>query len=254
MRKKTITAACCVIGDEILSGKTQDANSHYLAKTLFDLGIELKCIQVIGDNKQDIINSVRELSSTYDIVFTSGGIGPTHDDITYESIASAYGLQLKTDKDTLEFFKRQAEKRNMKWTKSHVRMATFPYPAELLREKKGIPFPVVVVNKNIHVLPGVPMLFKILLDSLKPRLAVISGSRFYRCEIATRKTEVSIAEVLADIQARSDDAKIGSYPFGKNQDGIQVVITVSGKEQSKVDNITREIMEKTEGWLYNSVL
>ncbi|ORE09452.1 Molybdopterin binding protein [Rhizopus microsporus var. microsporus] len=254
MSKKTITAACCVIGDEILSGKTQDANSHYLAKTLFDLGIELRCIQVIGDNKQDIINSVRELSSTYNIVFTSGGIGPTHDDITYESIASAYGLQLNTDKDTLEFFKRQAEKRNMKWTKSHVRMATFPYPAELLREKKGIPFPIVVVNKNIHILPGVPMLFKILLDSLKPRLAVMSGSRFYRCEIATRKTEVSIAEVLADIQARSDDAKIGSYPFGKNQDGIQVVITVSGKEQSKVDKVTREIMEKTEGWLYNSVL
>ncbi|KAG1146918.1 hypothetical protein G6F37_000859 [Rhizopus arrhizus] len=252
---EAITAACCIIGDEILSGKTQDTNSHYLAKTLFSLGIELKCVQIIGDNREDIIKSVRKLSSTYDIVFTSGGIGPTHDDITYEAIAAAYGLELKLDRETYEYFKKQLEKGKLKMTKNHARMATFPYPAQLLKEKKDIPVPIVVVNENIHILPGVPVLFKILLNSLQTRLALMSGSKFYRNEIATKQTEVMIADILTEIQSLAiNEVKIGSYPLWKDKDGIQVIISVSGKDQLKVDKVSQEIMTKTNGWLYSSLL
>ncbi|KAG1459298.1 hypothetical protein G6F46_005518 [Rhizopus delemar] len=251
----TITAACCIIGDEILSGKTQDTNSHYLAKILFSLGIELKCVQIIGDNREDITKSVRKLSSTYDIVFTSGGIGPTHDDITYEAIAAAYDLELKLDGETYEYFEKQLEKGKLKMTKNHARMATFPYPARLLKEKRDIPIPIVVVNENIYILPGVPVLFKVLLNSLQTRLALMSGSKFYRNEIATKQTEVMIADILTEIQSQAmNEVKIGSYPLWKDKDGIQVIISVSGKDQLKVDKVSQEIMTKTNGWLYSSLL
>ncbi|RCI04785.1 hypothetical protein CU098_012871 [Rhizopus stolonifer] len=219
---KRVTAACCVIGDEILSGKTQDTNSFYLARILFSLGIELKCIQVVGDNREDIIKSVRELSSMYDLVFTSGGIGPTHDDITFEAIAAAYDLELKVDEDTYRYFEKQLEKRKLKITKNHIRMTQFPYPAQLLRERKEIQIPIVVVNKNIHILPGVPALFKILLDSLQKRLSSMSDSKFYRNEIATKQDETAIADILADIQSKATEVKIGSYPLWKDKNGIQV--------------------------------
>ncbi|KAI9259930.1 MoaB/Mog domain-containing protein [Sporodiniella umbellata] len=263
--EKVSTAACCIIGDEILSGKTQDSNSFYLgncfsitpfccgAKVLFSLGIELKCIQVVGDNKEDIMKSVKELSSMYDIVFTSGGIGPTHDDITYEAIANLYDLQLKIDNDAYQYFESYLEKRNLKMTEAHIRMARFPYPALLFRERKATKIPIVIVNKNVYILPGVPALFKFLLDSLQNRLSLMSHTKFYRNEIATKKKETDIAKILSDIQSTEGDIKIGSYPVWKDKDGIRVVLSVLGKDQASVDRVSQKIVEQTNGWLYSSL-
>ncbi|GAA5817794.1 hypothetical protein MFLAVUS_011350 [Mucor flavus] len=250
---KTITAACCIVGDEILSGKTKDTNSHYLATLLFDLGIELKTIQVVADEVEAIKKSVKELSSQHDLVFTSGGIGPTHDDITYESIASAFGLDMKVDDSTYNYIETQIKKRGKVMTKHHARMATFPSPAILLRERKDIQIPIVMVNQNVYILPGIPSLFKILLDSLQFKLQSLSGSRFYRTEIATSQSEVVIADTLSKAQSNADlfGIKIGSYPFwGKNVDNIRVVVNVSGKDQLKVNQITETITAEIKGWPY----
>lgn len=251
MTNKAITAACCVIGDEILSGKTKDSNSHYLATTLFNIGIELKTIQVVPDHVDDITKSVQELSRKFDLVFTSGGIGPTHDDITYASVASAFGLEMKRDDATYNYIKKQMEKRNQKVTEYHARMATFPSPAQLLKERKDLPIPIVCVNNNVYILPGIPSLFKVLLDSLVPRLEKLSGSKFYRHEIATKQPETTIAHTLTEIQKQADEhgIKIGSYPvWGKHSEGIRVVVTISGKDETQVNKYSQQVIKSIEGW------
>ncbi|KAI8646638.1 MoaB/Mog domain-containing protein [Parasitella parasitica] len=242
------TAACCIIGDEILSGKTKDTNSHFLATMLFSLGIELKAIQVVGDEANGIIKSVRELSSLYDIVFTSGGIGPTHDDITYMSIATAYQLDMKIDQETYDYIKTQVTKRNPDtvMTKFHTRMATFPYPATLLREAPDIKIPIVLVHGNIYILPGIPSLFQLLLNSLRPRLQAMSQTvPFYRREIATASPEVSIAAILSDLHTQH--VKIGSYPVWNN-DKVKVIVTVSGQDVSKVNETADRLAKAINGW------
>ncbi|KAK4519659.1 uncharacterized protein ATC70_009896 [Mucor velutinosus] len=247
-----VTAACCIIGDEILSGKTKDTNSHYLATMLFGLGIELKTIQVVGDETHDIVRSVRDLSSQYDIVFTSGGIGPTHDDITYESIAAAFRLDMKVDQETYDYIQKQLTKRNPNtvMTKFHARMATFPHPATLLRELPNIKVPIVVVHDNVYILPGIPSLFKLLLNSLKPKLQAMSQSTgFHRREIATALPEVSIASILSDLHTQ--DVKIGSYPMWNN-DKIKVIVTVSGQDESKVNATADKLTDAIHGWPYTS--
>lgn len=180
--------------------------------------------------------------------------GPTHDDITYESIASAFGLGMKVDANTYRYLEKQISKKGHVMTKHHARMATFPYPALLLLEKKDIGLPIVVVNQNIYILPGIPSLFKMLLDSLQPRLERLSGSRFYRNEIATAESEVAIADILTTAQVKADiyGIKVGSYPlWGKNIDNIRVVVNVSGKNQLKVDEISKDITIDIKGWSYN---
>ncbi|KAI8331102.1 MoaB/Mog domain-containing protein [Blakeslea trispora] len=237
------TAACCIIGDEILSGKVQDTNSHYLATTLFQSGIDLKTIQVVADDQHAIAQSVKELASAYDIVFTSGGIGPTHDDITYASIAHAFGLELRTDQDTYDYIKLQTEKRGQKITKYHSAMATFPYPAQLLRVAK---IPVVVV-KNVYILPGIPRLFELLVDLLKPSLK--STTQFYRYQIATDKPETMVAGILSRFQKEKADhfgIKIGSYPVW----GQHLIITVSGQDKERVLSIRQALMEAIGGWIH----
>ncbi|GAN08889.1 molybdopterin binding domain protein [Mucor ambiguus] len=219
---------------------------------LFGLGIELKTIQVVGDETHDIITSVRELSAQYDIVFTSGGIGPTHDDITYESIAAAFQLDMKIDQETYDYIQKQLAKRNPNtvMTKFHARMATFPHPAILLRELPNIKIPIVVVHDNIYILPGIPSLFQLLLNSLKPKLQAMSQSAcFYRREIATASPEVSIASILSDFHTQH--VKIGSYPMWNN-DKIKVIVTVSGQDLSRVNAIADKLTDAIHGWPYIS--
>ncbi|KAI8073528.1 MoaB/Mog domain-containing protein [Gilbertella persicaria] len=228
-------SACCIIGDEILSGKTQDTNSHYLAKTLFDIGIELKTIHVVGDTVEAITKSVKELSCTHDYVFTSGGIGPTHDDITYAAIASAFNLELRLDQPTLDYIQSQLIKRNQPLSPHHARMATFPFPATLLRETK---IPVVIVQDNVYILPGIPRLFQFLVDTLRPKLT--TGRSFYRYQITTSQPEVMIADTLTQFQTKHPDVKIGSYPVWPDQ---HVLITVTSHDKSTTEHIGQALTQ-----------
>ncbi|KAI9495795.1 MoaB/Mog domain-containing protein [Zychaea mexicana] len=250
----SLTAASLIIGDEILNGKTQDTNSHYLAQFLFKLGIELKRVEVVSDDMDAIADSIRRLSNDHDIVFTSGGIGVTHDDISYAAIAKAYQLELKLDNDTYERVQAMLNKRKITQREGYERLATFPHPAQLLRPQQSFLIPVVIVNDNVYILPGIPRLFQLLLESLKPHLQQLSLKKngkhiigFSRTDIATQKSEGAIASTLSAIQARYRDIKIGSYPLMGDKD-VSVVVSVVGKNNNAVESIAQEIATKIDGW------
>lgn len=210
------TAAMCVIGDEILSGKTQDTNTNTLAKLLFDHGIELRRVEIVPDAEKDIINSVRYLSATYDLVFTSGGIGPTHDDITYESIANAFDSPLEYHQPTLDRMEKilAATDPSQKITEPRKRMALIPKNAQVVFTSPDLWVPLAIVNNNVHILPGVPFIFDRMLRDYIPTLrARWGGSPFHRVQVVTERKESDIADALRQAQVEvGGNVKIGSYP------------------------------------------
>ncbi|KAK4705825.1 hypothetical protein P7C70_g372, partial [Phenoliferia sp. Uapishka_3] len=155
-------AAILIIGDEVLNGKTKDSNSNFAAKLFFDCGVELKRIEVIADDEEEIIEAVLRMSKKYDIVITSGGIGPTHDDITYDSIAAAYKVDKQYDDETIRRMTALSKKRynlgeqTEEQKTARLRMALFPVGAEVLFVKEELWVPVVRVAGKICILPGVP--------------------------------------------------------------------------------------------------
>ncbi|KAI8098805.1 MoaB/Mog domain-containing protein [Halteromyces radiatus] len=256
----SFTAACCIIGDEILNGKTRESNAYFLSRYLFDMGISLKRVEVIADDYDAIAETVTRLSSQHDVVFTSGGIGPTHDDISYDAIAKAYSLPLQLDNTTCEMMKEMSKDRYPDWTltEARKRMALFPYPSKILRVDPTLWVPVVVVNDNIHILPGIPRLFEGLIKSLRPYLEdamakkQITG-KYYRMEIATKMTEGKIASCLSATQALVDEKhiKIGSYPkWSSGPDGERVVVSIVGKDEIAVKETAQSIASVIEGWEY----
>ncbi|KAI8138140.1 MoaB/Mog domain-containing protein [Fennellomyces sp. T-0311] len=266
--KQPVSAACCIIGDEILNGKTRDSNAYFLARYLFDCGIDLKRVEVVGDDYEAIAQTVTRLSSQHDLVFTSGGIapivGPTHDDISYEAIARAYSLPLKLDDETCTAMQKVMSKRFPRWelTDARKRMATFPSPAKILRTNPDeLWVPVVVVNDNIHILPGIPRLFERLMTLLKPTFEQMAaergaGGRYYRVQVATKLGEGDIATLLSNIQDRVADQhiKIGSYPkWGVGEDGVRVMVSVVGRDEDAIKDIGDEIARGIEGWVHESV-
>lgn len=223
---------------------------------MFDLGIDLKRIETIADDYEAIEETIKRLSSQHDIVFTTGGIGPTHDDITYAAIAKAYNLPLKLDQETCVRMEQASKKRFPNWslTEDRKRMALFPEPSEKLRNHNELWVPVVVVNKNIHVLPGIPRLFESLMESLRPHFESLVGhpSKYHRVQVATKFPEGQIAAFLSNLQdqCKEKQIKIGSYPnWGKGRDGARVVVSVVGKNQADVDAIGEQLVQGIDGWL-----
>ncbi|KAG2197955.1 hypothetical protein INT47_002982 [Mucor saturninus] len=253
-QKRDFSAACCIIGDEILNGKTRDSNAYFLAKYLFDLGIDLKRVETIPDEYDSIAETIQRLSSQHDLVFTSGGIGPTHDDITYAALAKAFHLPLKLDEETCVRMEKRSKEKFVDWTLTDARkrMAIFPEPSQKLRTGEDLWVPVVVVNENVHVLPGIPRLFEQLLQSLKPHFQTMVGkqSPYHRVQIATKMTEGDIASFLSDLQDEYTEKqiKIGSYPNWGEKDGARVVVSVVGKDQDLVDVVGSKILDGISGW------
>ncbi|KAI8074773.1 MoaB/Mog domain-containing protein [Gongronella butleri] len=257
----TFTAACCIIGDEILNGKTKDTNTHFLARYLFDMGISLKRVEVVPDEYDAIADSVRRLSQQHNVVFTSGGIGPTLDDITYPAIARAYNQELVLDETTCEHMQLLAQKRqeqgNWELNDARKRMAQFPSGAKILRVHPELWVPVVVVNDNIHILPGIPRLFEQLIHALRPHLEAamadkdIAVAKFHRAEIATREPEGTIATTLEEMQAKHPDITVGSYPkWGRGPQGERVVVSIVGKDEQAVKLAAAEMTTAISGWTY----
>lgn len=255
-----------IIGDEVLGGKTVDTNSAYLAKFCFQLGIGLKRIEVIADDESEIIEAVRRMSKNYDFVVTSGGIGPTHDDITYQSIAKAFGLPLKLHEETWNrmrhLSKPHKSQPNFDWDTpspartAKMRMAQLPWddskPSEdqVVYVSEDLWVPVTVVNGNVHILPGVPRLFEAMLDGLKPRLAPRlvdpEGKGDHRILISTPLAESAVAEYLTQLQKRVDEkgVKIGSYPrWGKSRN----TVTLVGKDVEFLESLVPEVEKEVQG-------
>ncbi|GET04936.1 molybdopterin binding protein [Rhizophagus clarus] len=265
------TAACLIIGDEILNGKTVDTNSSTFAKYCFDHGIDLKRIEVIPDEEDTIIRSVKYLSDNFDFVITSGGIGPTHDDITYPSIAKAYNLPLKHHQLTYdrmnEFTNYHSSiSKYMKSPPGHEaieatkRMSLFPDPSIVIYPDKTLWVPIVIVNENIHILPGIPRLFKSLLFNfstyLKVRQDGNKGENFYRRFVKTFQPESFIAPVLTEVQEKVKDIgiKVGSYPRFTPDKRWVIVVSFLTRENNKdkVEELCKEVAEKTNGIIIDS--
>ncbi|KAJ4490372.1 MoaB/Mog domain-containing protein [Lentinula aciculospora] len=233
------TAAALVIGDEILNGKTLDKNSNYFAKYCFERGIDLKRIEVISDDENEIVEASRRMVSMYDFVITTGGIGPTHDDITYASLGRAFNQSLVHHPETLRRLDEMNRHRAWVSTQTHQqreatkRMALFPDRAEVLFVCGDIWVPVVRLEGKLCVFPGIPTLFTKMLDGLAPYLPLPPASeRPLRVQIFTERPESMIAPYLTALHARlkkqKADIQVGSYPvLGKG-----VFVSLIGRDRN----------------------
>lgn len=203
-----ITAALLVIGDEILSGRTRDTNTGYIAAHLTAIGIELREVRVVADDEAAIVEAVTVLRARYRYLFTTGGIGPTHDDITADSIAKALGVSIDVDPRALALMKPHYERRGLALTPPRLRMARIPAGAELIENSISIAPGFMI--ENVIVMAGVPAVMQVMLDSVTPRL---EKGRLMRAEaIDLAVPEGEIAELLADHQKAYPAVSMGSYP------------------------------------------
>ncbi|KAJ8909188.1 hypothetical protein NDN08_005881 [Rhodosorus marinus] len=232
------SAAALIIGDEILTGKTVDTNSNFLAKFLFARGVDLKRVEVIPDDMEDIGDSVKRLSNNFDYVFTSGGIGPTHDDLTYEAIARAYGLDLEVDESIVAEMKRIQPDGEV--NESRLRMATIPTKCEKL-ETEGLWVPLVVVNGNVYILPGVPVILERMVNAASSRFGNGLPPRSRRI-VYTKMHEGDLAESVGKIANKYPQVAIGSYPRTDKTHKYNVKITLEADDQAQVEAAASEVV------------
>ncbi|KAH8651617.1 MoaB/Mog domain-containing protein [Tricladium varicosporioides] len=260
------TAACLIIGDEVLGGKTVDTNSAYMAKFCFKLGMAMKRVEVIADDEDEIIEAVRRMSNNFDFVVTSGGIGPTHDDITYQSIAKAFSLPLKLHEEAYirmkKFSKPHPNQPNFSWDvdsparKAKLRMIELPTDSsiddarQVLFPVEDLWVPVACINGNVHILPGVPRLFEKLLEGMKPlllpRLMDPDGKGIHRILISTPQPESEVAPYLTELAARVEPkgVKVGSYPrWGMKRN----TVTLVGRDHDFLESLVADVEKNVDG-------
>ena len=221
---KKVNAAIIIIGNEILSGRTQDVNVVHLSKWLNELGVKVEEVRVIPDIENSIVNTVNELRKKFKYVFTTGGIGPTHDDITSRSIAKAFNVSYGYNKDayeTLEKYYKPGE-----FNDGRKKMAKMPDKASLIyNPSSGAPGFVV---ENVYCLPGVPSILKSMVDGLKNKIS--GGKKILSKTISVITVESEIAKPLEDIQNKFKNIEIGSYPFfRKGKIGVSIVMRSTEK-------------------------
>jgi molybdenum cofactor synthesis domain-containing protein len=232
-----VSAGLIVIGDEVLSGKTQDTNTQVIAKALNAAGIQLTEARTIADDTQVIVKAVKEFSATYDYVFTTGGIGPTHDDITAVSIAEAVNQPLVIDNDSFALLRDYYQKQQQEFTEARQKMAKMPKGAE------PIPNPVSMAPgfryENIYVMAGVPRIMKAMLANILPTLQ--GGVSNLSYGITTERGESFLAAALSHLQQEYPDVSIGSYPRFTESGGTTATIVVKHHEKALVLEVADKV-------------
>jgi molybdenum cofactor synthesis domain-containing protein len=229
------TAGIIVIGNEILSGKVVDTNSPYLCRELRELGVELERIVVIPDVIEVIAGEVRTQSDAFDLVFTSGGVGPTHDDLTLDGVAKAFGEDLVLNEALAARIERaQGSVPN----ESQLKMARIPSGAVLV-DAGDLWFPVVVVN-NVHVFPGIPSLLQKKFASVKERFR---GEPFRLRRVFLTRRESEIAAVLNAVLAEFPDVQMGSYPRTGRED-FYVMVTLESRDEAYLTRSLDELLAR----------
>ena len=237
MTKNTkVSAAILIIGNEILSGRTQDTNTSTLAKWLNSIGVQVKEVRVIPDVEKTIVDTLNLLRKENNYVFTSGGIGPTHDDITASSVSKAFGLKYEKHQEAFKILK--AYYKPGEFNEGRQKMVWMPENADLiLNPTSGAPgFSV----ENVFCLPGVPSILKSMLGGLKNK--IVGGEPILSHTISLRTVESEIANSLTKVQNQNKDVEIGSYPFfhaGK----LGVSIVLRSENQSKIDQCNSQILQ-----------
>tara|TARA_R110002110_G_scaffold114251_10_gene283371 strand:+ start:4572 stop:5273 length:702 start_codon:yes stop_codon:yes gene_type:complete len=219
-----------VIGDEILSGRTRDSNTHFLAGELTRIGIDLREARVVSDDQPAIVEAVNALRTRYTHVFTSGGIGPTHDDITADAIAAAFGARISHRADAMALLTAHYQSRNMPFNEARQRMARIPDGAVLIDNPVSIA-PGFSLG-NVHVMAGVPTVFQAMAASVLPNLT--GGAPLLSQSLRVDRGEGDVAAPLGALAAAFPDLSIGSYPFTQNgAHGTNLV--VRGTDPGRVD-------------------
>tara|TARA_Y100000590_G_scaffold224987_1_gene254409 strand:- start:1755 stop:2510 length:756 start_codon:yes stop_codon:yes gene_type:complete len=231
---KKVNAAIIIIGNEILSGRTQDINLMNLSKWLNELGVKVEEVRIVPDNETAIIHTVNFLRKRFNYIFTTGGIGPTHDDITSKSIAKAFNLKHGTHKEAYKLLKNYYG--NKRFTIGRKKMAKMPTKASLiLNPSSGAPGFIV---DNVYCLPGVPSILKSMLGGLNNK--IIGGKKIFSNTISIKTVESEIESSLEKIQKKNKNTEIGSYPFFKNGK-IGVSIVIRSSEINMINKCSEEI-------------
>jgi molybdenum cofactor synthesis domain-containing protein len=226
------TAAILVIGDEILSGKTEEQNARFLIGELRELGVALQCIQVIPDEVETIAVAARDLSARFDLVFTSGGVGPTHDDVTIKAIALCFHRPVVRHP---ELESRLRKYFGDKTEQSHLRMADVPDGSQLI-DAVDLKWPVLACE-NLYILPGVPDLFRKKFLAIRERFRV---EPFFVRTVFTLEDEFDFAETLQRLAAQHPAVSIGSYPNFSAPD-YRVKLTLESKDEAALEAALREV-------------
>tara|TARA_B100000700_G_scaffold280313_1_gene330104 strand:- start:1504 stop:2256 length:753 start_codon:yes stop_codon:yes gene_type:complete len=234
--KKEITAGIIIIGNEVLSGRTKDINTSTLAKWLNSLGIEVKEVRVIPDVESTIVETVNHLRKKFNYIFTTGGIGPTHDDITAESISKAFDLEYGFHKEAYSILEKYYNPGE--FSDGRQKMAKMPISANLiLNPTSGAPGFYV---ENVFCLPGVPSILQSMIGGLNNVL--IGGDPILSLTISLRTVESEIAKSISEIQNKNNDVEIGSYPFFRaGKLGVSIVLRSSNK--NKLDGCHSTILK-----------
>ncbi|CAN1724780.1 Competence/damage-inducible protein A [Hyphomicrobium sp. 1Nfss2.1] len=219
--EEIVTAAVLVIGDEILSGRTPDRNINYIAAHLTRVGIRLREVRVVADDESAIVAAVNALRKSHDYLFTTGGIGPTHDDITADAIAKAFDVPIDHDPRAVELLMAYFARRGIEATSARLRMARIPLGAELITNIVSVA-PGFMID-NVIVLAGVPDIMQVMLDDVTPRLR--TGAKMLTETIQLQRPEGEVADLFAAHQKTFPDVAMGSYPsFADGRVSTQLVL------------------------------
>ena len=233
MQSDNPTAAILVIGDEILSGRTREGNAHHLAQVLSATGFDLREIRVVADDHDRIVAAIRALDGGlgggYDLLFTSGGIGPTHDDITADAVAAAHGTTVEIHPEARALLQARCDRMGTELTENRLRMARIPVGATLI--DNGVSAAPGFSMGNTHVMAGVPEVFRAMVAWLVPRLS--AGRPVQSDTVEVRRGESDVAEDLKAVAGDFPDLSLGSYPF-HDETGWGTNLVVRGLDAARV--------------------
>ena len=235
---KNPTAAMLVIGDEILSGRTRDANMHHLSGVLTDHGIDLKEARVVSDDHAAIVEAIQALSKAYTHVFTSGGIGPTHDDITADAVADAMGVTIDVREDARRVLAAHYAATGIELNEARLRMARIPEGAALINNPVSAA-PGFTIG-NVHVMAGVPKIFEAMVASLVPTLT--GGDPVLSRSIRVERAEGEIAGPLGALAEGYPHLSFGSYPF-QTERGFGAYVVIRGTQSEQIDDAEQKLCE-----------
>ena len=228
--KSLVTAGLLVIGDEILSGRTKDKNIGYIAEYLTGIGVDLTEVRVVADDEAAIVAALNEMRARYTYVFTTGGIGPTHDDITAECVARAFGVPIGHDPRAVAIMKERLAQTGAELNEARMRMTRIPAGAELVLNKVSAA-PGFWLG-NVIVMAGVPSIMQVMLDEVAPKLK--TGIRMLSETVRADAREGDIGTPLGEIAKAHPEVAIGSYPFFDEKTGPNTNVVLRARDQDKL--------------------
>ncbi|MBS0242750.1 MAG: competence/damage-inducible protein A [Proteobacteria bacterium] len=235
-----VTAAILVIGDEILSGRTKDKNIGYIADHMTAIGIDLREVRVVADVESDIVDAVNALRNRYDYVFTTGGIGPTHDDITADAIAKAFGVGIDHHPQVKQLLIENFARRGVEATAARLRMARIPDGAEIVENRVSVA-PGFKLG-NVIVMAGIPAVMQVMLDAVTPKLK--TGKKMLSVSVELFKPEGEIAELLGETQNEFPDVSMGSYPFNREARVFGTVLVLRSTDPDRLAAAEKRLKER----------